>query len=67
MRQSPLSSFGELTPEKEGTISHIEKISAVIKMNKESVELKQPSEKGKKSMAKNKSFSPILSPLSLVC
>lgn len=70
VRQSPLSSFGELTPEKEETIGNIEKIPAVIKIIEEKAQLKQPIHTkpiGKKPVAKNESLSPILSPFSLVC
>ncbi|KAJ6665751.1 hypothetical protein lerEdw1_002121 [Lerista edwardsae] len=68
VRQSPLSSFGELTPEKEESIGNIEKIPVVIKINKDNAQLKQPIHTkpiGKKPVAKNESLSPILSPLSL--
>ncbi|XP_062998454.1 synaptonemal complex protein 2 [Elgaria multicarinata webbii] len=63
LRRSSLScDLQELTPENEESLGNI---SALVKMNTESAQLKQLSEKGKKLMFETEDLSPALSPLSL--
>ncbi|XP_077191873.1 synaptonemal complex protein 2 isoform X2 [Paroedura picta] len=65
-RSSSSSSFlQELTPEKEGNLCTIKEIAALLNTNKESAQLNQPLEKGKKTVFENENLSPTLSPLSL--
>ncbi|XP_060086690.1 synaptonemal complex protein 2-like [Heteronotia binoei] len=66
VRRSPSLSFlQELTPEKEGAFCSIKEITTLLNTNKESAQLNQLLEKGKKSVSENEDLSPALSPLSL--
>ncbi|KAM6457153.1 synaptonemal complex protein 2 isoform 1-T1 [Liasis olivaceus] len=66
VRRSSLSSYlEEITPEKEKSLENIKQNSALIKINTESEQLKEPPERGRKLVFETEDLSPVLSPLSL--
>ncbi|XP_063154914.1 synaptonemal complex protein 2 [Candoia aspera] len=66
LRRSSLSSYTEeITPEEEKSLENIKQNSALIKINTESEQLKELSEKGRKLVFETEDLSPVLSPLSL--